>query len=189
MRSILTFVIVVLASINALATSTSTNAGYLSWNSAWATDYWTPHIASLSHPGGDPNMWPGTFSTSSLAVTCTPICGIGDRFSIGLSLTNFQSGLGNLTGTINLQTAPIVIKSASGIAIAHFTLTGVLVEGSFSLDVNVRGFATMAYNLNSGQLQVSSVGYNLPEPSSVILLSSGLVLFVARRRSARTKAH
>ena len=29
MRSILTFVIVVLASINALATSTSTNAGYL----------------------------------------------------------------------------------------------------------------------------------------------------------------
>jgi hypothetical protein len=192
MRRILAFVVVLLGSINALANSynTSTNAGFLSWNSASPIAYWTPHLPRLAHPGGDPNMWPGTFSSSNLTVTCAPACGIGNAFSIDLSMSNFQSGLGNLNGTVNLLTAPIVLRTQNGIAIAHFNLTGLLTYGTaLSLNVDVRGFAKIAYNLNSGQLQISSVSYVLPEPASITLLASGLVFVVARFRASRTREH
>jgi hypothetical protein len=105
-------------------------------------------------------------------------------------MSNFQSGLGNLNGTVNLLTAPIVLKTQNGIAIAHFNLTGLLTYGTaLSLNVDVRGFAKIAYNLNSGQLQISSVSYALPEPASMTLLASGLAIVVARLRVARTRGY
>ena len=184
MRKVLVGIAVLLGSLNAMATSYSTSpvAGYLTWNSSYATDYWTPRIPYLAHPGGDPNMWPSTFTTSNLSVTCTPTCGIGDKFSIDLSMSNISLAT---VGTINLVTAPITVKAQSGVVIAHFNLTGTLCQSSicsptyFFLNVDVHGFAKVAYSLNSGQLTVSSVTYVLPEPTGVALLGTGLVFILA----------
>lgn len=183
MRNVLIGVVVLLGSLNAMANSYSTSpvAGYLTWNSSYTTDYWTPHIPYDAHPGGDPNMWPSTFTTSSLTVTCTPACGIGDKFSLNLSMSNISLAP---VGTINLVTAPITLKSQSGIVIAHFNLTGTICQSwtcspnYFILNVDVHGFAEVAYSLNSGQLTVSSVTYVLPEPSSVTLLGTGMAFIL-----------
>ena len=176
MRKVFAVAIVMLGSIHAFANSYTTGqvAGFMEWNSAWSIDYWTPRLPTHWHSGGDPNMWPGTFTGSTLSVTCNPTCTIGNSFSVDLGITNFTSGLGALTGRMDLLSAPIVIKAQSGIAIAHFNLTGTLEYGTaVTLNVDVHGFARFTYSLSSGKLAVSSIAYALPEPSTFVLTAIG----------------
>jgi hypothetical protein len=60
--------------------NTSTNAGYFAWNDTSQFALWTPHLPTLAHSGGDPNMWPGMFSDSTLSVICTPRVPSGTDF-------------------------------------------------------------------------------------------------------------
>ena len=191
MRKLFVLAVVMLGWIQAFATGYTTGpvAGFMTWNSAWSVDYWTPRLPTHWHEGADPNMWPGTFTGSTLSVTCNPACTIGSTFSVDLAITNFTSGLGALTGRMDLLSAPIVIKAASGIAIAHFNLNGTLGYGSnVILDVDVHGFATFAYNVSSGRLAVSSISYALPEPSSFLLAAVGALAmgraWIPRRKYA-----
>ena len=189
MRKSLAVTIIVLGSIQAFANSVTTGpvAGFLTWNSAWSTDYWTPRLPRLAHSGPDPNMWPGFFTGSTLSVTCNPACTIGNTFSVNLAISNFTSGLGAMTGNMNLLSAPIVIRAQNGTAMAHFDLTGTLTYGTaLTLNVDVHGFATFLYGLSSGQLAVSSIAYALPEPSSFILAATG-ALAIGRSWITRKK--
>jgi hypothetical protein len=84
--------------------------------------------------------------------------------------------LGNLSGRVNLLTAAIVLRAQNGVVIAYFNLNGILSYGTaLSLNVDVRGFAKIACNVNSRQLLAFSVSYLLAEPTSMTFAASGLV--------------
>lgn len=209
MKTILASLIVLLGSMNAFATSYSSGpvAGYFGWDAATNSGDWTVRIPDLPHlgypPYGEPYMYPTTFSNALLSVTCVPLCAVGDKFSIDLKITNFtaQGGppnLGMFVGTLNLVTNPIVLTSSSGLAIAHFNLTGNLEACSdstcstelFTLAVNVRGYLRMIYSVNGGQLSISTAGYILPEPASITLFGTGLAFaMIAKfRQSVRRRS-
>jgi PEP-CTERM motif len=216
MKFFLTPLVVLLCSLSAFATSYSTGevAGFFDWESATNTGHWTPRIPGLphyngtpSHPFRDPHyMYPTGFSNATLSVTCNPVCAVGNKFSFDLTMSNFTltgprpylyPGLNMFVGMLNLITRPIVLKSSNGIAMARFSLTGDLLGCSdatcantmFSLAVNIHGYATVGYNLNGSQLSITSVQYTLPEPSSMILLGTGLGFVIARlRQTARCKS-
>jgi hypothetical protein len=201
MRALPAFFLALLCSLPALATSHRFNApefnageaGYLSAGNSGGS--WTPRIPGLTRPAGNPHMFPTTFTDTGFAVTCTPVCGIGDSFSTSLLMSGFTLQVypyqgDPMIGTLTLLTQPIILRGSSGIAIAKFTLTGDLVactnstcnDELFGLDVNIHGYAKLTYSLVSGRLTVSSVSYVLPEPSSLVLFGTGLLSVIARVR-------
>jgi hypothetical protein len=200
MRTILAVLVVFLSSISARANSyIAGDAGNLFYSGGSGS--WTTRILYLAHYGGDPYMYPTTFTTAGLSTTCTPTCGIGNPFSVDLSMSNFtireQEYAGViLVGTLNLITTPIILKAQNGMALAKFTLTGNLEACTdltcstelFSLSVNIHGPVTVGYSLNSGQVTVSSVQFVLPEPSSMTLFGTGLAFVMGRLRAARMKS-
>jgi hypothetical protein len=197
MRTLPATFLLLLCAIPALANSyTAGESGYLHYQAGYLTQYWAPRIPGLTHPGGDPHMFPTTFTNASRAVMCTPVCGVGNDFSISLAMSGFTLQIypyqgDPMVGTLSLLAQPIILRADSGIAIAKFTLTGNLVACSdstcnhelFGLDVNLHGYATLTYSLVSGQLKVSSVSYALPEPSGLVLLGTGLISMMARVRN------
>ena len=207
MRTFLALLIVLAASITASATSYATGevAGHFGWYASTNSGIWTPRIPDLPHfnrpPYATPYMYPSHFSNATLSVTCSPVCGIGNTFSLDLSMTNFYvSGeipnLNVFAGTLNLITKPIILTSTSGLAIARFTLSGNLLGCTdvtcanplFSLIVNNRGYADITYTLSGGQLTITSVGYTQPEPASITLLGTGLALMLGKiRHSVRRR--
>jgi hypothetical protein len=214
MKFFLTPLVVLLCSLSASATSYSTGevAGFFHWESATNSGNWTPRIPGLVYyqglPGSNPHyLYPTVFSNATLSVTCNPVCAVGNKFSLDMTMSNFTltgqrpylyPGLSMFVGMLNLITRPIVLKSSNGIAMARFSLTGDLLGCSdvtcantmFSLAVNIHGYATVGYNLNGSQLSITSVQYTLPEPSSMILLGTGLGFVIARlRQTARSKNH
>ena len=69
MRTILAVLVVFFSSMNALATSyIAGDAGNLSYSNG--SGEWTTRILWLAHYGGDPCMYPTTFTTASLLTTC-----------------------------------------------------------------------------------------------------------------------
>ena len=202
MKTILASLIVMVGSINAFATSYSSGpvAGYFNWAALPDVGNWTVRIPDLPHlgypPYGEPYMYPTSFSNALLSVTCHPLCAIGDKFSIDLTMTNFKAlggppDLGMFVGTLNLVTNPALLTS-SGVAIAHFNLTGNLEACTdstcstelFALAVNGRGYLHMTYSLNGGQLTVTGVSYVLPEPSTMTLLGTGLIMAIGKLRQS-----
>lgn len=73
-------------------------------------------------------MFPTTFTHASLAVMCTPVCGVGNDFSISPVLSGYTLQIypyqgDPMVGTLSLLTQPLTLRADSGIAIAKFTLT------------------------------------------------------------------
>jgi hypothetical protein len=89
MRNFLACLVVLACSFTASATSYTTGevAGSFGWGASTNTGRWTPRIPGLVHyaglPGWNPTyMYPTRFSNASLAVTCNPLCAVGNAFSL-----------------------------------------------------------------------------------------------------------
>lgn len=212
MRTFLASLVMLLSSIGASASSYAVGQqGSLYWVASPNNGIWNMRIPDLPWYLGVPGFTPHyhyetSFNNASVSVTCNPVCAIGKTFSFDLTMSNFKltghapylyPDTTIFAGTVTMLSKPILLKSSSGTVLAHFTMTGDLLgcpdatcsSPEFSLTVNLHGPITVGYSLSGGQVSITGVAYTAPEPSSIALLSTGVVfVFGKLRKSVRRKS-
>jgi hypothetical protein len=157
-------------------------------------------MLQLNLPNGSHQL-PFLFSSSNLSVTCTPVCGVGDTFSMNLSMSKFTQGLGlpfstPWTGSLDFVGQSTKLTADSGVALIRFILTG-QVSGCasqfsqlcFTIDPNFRGYARVRYKIVGGEMEITNASYSVPEPTSAILLGTGIIgTWLLRRRQSKRAA-
>ena len=200
MRVILVTTFLILSAVSAIATSYDVQAGSLYYNPITGQGSWTPRMLQIDVGGGTPHQIPFTFSSANLTVSCSPMCAVGDTFSLDLKMSGFVTYFQNsiFNGTLDLVTKPQTLLAASGQGIAYFVLTGSLSgcyspvpSCPFTIAVDLHRHLWLNYQIVNGQMQISSMGYEVPEPPTIILVASGIcvICFLNRKRSRIPQAH